>query len=515
MIQYTILKNFNPLMKRFQLFILLIITATNLTGQENLVYYKGSTFASFSSGENTPFWLVNHNWGTSSLKSDNFYIRASVFQDNRLNKDWSYKIGLDIIGGNNNNYGNIWLQQLFLKLNWKSWRLDIGSQEDYTSLLDSNLSSGEFIKSNHARPTPEIRLSIPEFILLPYTKGNMYIKGEFSMGYQLDSKWQEKTAKKELKNYVTETLTHNKSIYFRFGNLLTKNKMQFTFGLSHATYWGGKLHKYRQIDGKWQYIEQKQPKGLDDFLRVMVAKEGSSSSSDADKAYVAGSQWGAYMFKYDYKIKNDVVLSLYINHFFDDGSGLAFENYRDNLLGIQYKTNKKSILSGAVFEYIYTKNQTGPIHHNLAMDDEHKHLKHKGNGNDNYYNNADYSQGPSHFGKSMGTPLFLSPEYNKDGYVNFKSNRIIALHLAFEGYFSSLFYRVLLTTGQSWGRYYLPFTHVKDGFASQIELTYSPSKIIEDFDIKLSLGYDNGEFFGGNTFGGSLTLIKNGFLYKK
>jgi hypothetical protein len=392
-------------------------------------------------------------------------------------------------------------------VNWKIWRVDIGSREEYTSALNARLSSGDFIRSNNARPIPEFKLSVPEFLLIPYTKGNMYLKGHFAVGYYLDSRWKEETARPKNQNYTTDILSHHKSIYFRFGDIVHKNKMQFTLGLDHVTQWGGKLYRYGTNEGA--YLITDQPQGISDFLRVFIAKEGSSSSSKADNAYVAGSQWGAYLLKFDYKWSDKDLWSIYTNHFFDDGSGMSIENYRDGLFGLEYEHKSKSWLSGAVFEYVYTKQQTGPIHHNIAMDDEHRNeLIHKGNGNDNYYNNVDYVQGPSHFGQTLGTPLFLSPIYNRDGSLNFKSNRIVAFHLGLEGYFHpELQYRLLLTTGQSLGRYYIPFKTVKKGFASQLELTYSPARL-EGLDIKLSAAYDQGDFFGGDTFGGSITFSK-------
>jgi hypothetical protein len=288
--------------------------------------------------------------------------------------------------------------------------------------------------------------------------------------------------------------------------------MQLTLEMDHVSQWGGKLFRYQS--GK--YIVIHQPEGIDDFFRVAIAKEGSSSATTSDQLYVAGSQWGAYLFKWDYKLTDKRQLSVYTNHFFDDGSGMVFENYRDGLFGLEYKTKDKSGLSGVVFEYIYTKQQTGPIHHNLLMDDDHRaKLMRKGNGNDNYYNNGDYVQGPSCFGHTMGSPLLLSPMYNTDGSLNFKSNRIIAFHLGLEGYIHpALQYRLLLTTGQSWGRYYAPFKAIKEGFASHLELIYTPS-CLDGFDIKLSAGYDKGEFFGGDTFGGSITLSKKGIIYAK
>lgn len=476
--------------------------------------YRVETSGSVATGNNTPFWQVNQQWGVTPLDANSLYVRGSVFHEQNLHNDWSMEAGIDIVGASASVYGNPWLQQLYGRLNWKIWRLDAGLREDYTSSLNARLSSGDFVKSNNARPLPEIKISIPEYLSIPYTKGNMYLKGDFAAGYYLDSRWKENTARPQNQDYTKGILSHHKSLYFRFGDIAGNNRMQFTFGTDHATQWGGKLYQCRDKNG--QYTETNQPQGIGDFFRVAIAKEGSSEASSADNAYVSGSQWGAYLFRFDYRLRNNNRISIYTDHFFDDGSGMVFENYRDGLFGIEYKTANKSLLSGAVFEYVYTKQQTGPIHHNIGMDDEHRdRLIKKGNGNDNYYNNTDYVHGPSSFGQSSGSPLLLSPVYNNDGSLNFKSSRIIAFHLGAEGYLHpGLQYRLLLTGGQSWGRYYVPFKSVKKGFASLLELTYTPARI-EGFDIKLSAAYDKGEFFEGNTFGCSVTLCKRGVIYEK
>lgn len=475
--------------------------------------YGIETSGSLASGVNTPFWMVNRQWGIIPLDANNLYVRGSVFHEQILRNGWSFEAGIDIVGASVP--GTPRLQQLYGRINRKIWRLDIGLREDYTSSLNPLLSSGDFVKSNNARPVPEIKLSIPEYLLIPYTKGNMYLKGDFAAGYYPDSRWKENIARPHNQNYTKNILSHHKSIYFRFGNIAGKNRMQFTVGTDHVTQWGGDLYTYGEVDGQGQYVTVNQPHGIDDFFRVAIAKEGSSGSSGADSAYVAGSQWGAYLFRFDYQLTNKDLLSIYTNHFFDDGSGMVFENYRDGLFGIEYRKKEKSRLSGVVFEYIYTKQQTGPIHHNIGMDDEHRDkLQKKGNGNDNYYNNTDYIEGPSCFGQTLGTPLFLSPMYNRDGSLNFKSSRIIAFHLGMEGYLHpALQYRLLLTTGQSWGRYYVPFKSVKKGFASQLELIYTPVRH-KGFDVKLSTAYDKGEFFGGDTFGVSITLCKRGIIYE-
>ncbi|GHT26580.1 hypothetical protein FACS189432_01270 [Bacteroidia bacterium] len=455
--------------------------------------------------------MVNHRWGMTALDAGNWYVRGGVFHEQTLNRNWSWDAGIDLAGSSDAPYGKAWLQQLYGRLNWKIWRLDIGSREDYVSFLHPDLSSGDFIRSNNARPRPQLRISLPEFLLIPHTKGILSIKGDFSVGKYTDGQWQEDRAVANNKSYSKDALSHEKSVYFKFGDIETRHKMQFTFGLNQSAQWGGVLYRA----GRNEYTIEKQPRGIDDLFRVLIAKEGSGSASVADKEYVAGSQKGAYTLKYDYQLTNENQVSAYIHHYFDDGSGLAWENYPDNMIGLEFRSREKHLLSGAVFEYIYTKQQTGPIHFNTAMDDEHRDkLIHKGNGNDSYYNHGDYPQGHSYFGKSMGTPLFLSPEYNTDGSMNFTGNRIIAFHAGIEGYLQPVFqYRLLLTSGQNWGRYYLPYKEVKKGVASQLELIYTCPKIA--LDIRLSVAYNRGAFFGGDDFGAGITLLKRGVIYNK
>lgn len=489
-------------------FICLLSIITHIQAQDKSTSYRSEIFGSVATGDHTPFWMLYHNWGMVPLDAGNFYVKGGVFHKQQINNDWNFNIGLDIAASSPHSFGTVWIQQAFGELNWKSLRLNIGAKEDYRSLLDEHLSSGDFSLSNNARPIPEIKASIPDFLLIPYTKGNMYIKGDISVGKYMDGNWQEDTALPHTQSYTKNVLSHHKSIYFRFGNIEKNNHLQFTVGLDHQAQWGGDLYHY--VDGK--YTIQNQPKGFSDFLRVMVAKEGSSSSSWSDSAFVAGSHAGSYLLKFDYKLKNKDVLSLYMQHFFEDGSGMSFENYKDMLLGFQYKSSEKKLLSNALIEYIYTKNQTGPIHFNIMMGDEHADIRNKGNGNDDYYNNVDYVQGRSYYGRTLGTPLLLSPEYNDDGRLNFKSNRVISFHVGLEGYLPCNFrYRLLATTGQTWGRYYVPYTSVRDGFASNLDLMYSYPRI-NGLDLKLSLGFNTGDFFDGDTFGAGITITKRGII---
>jgi hypothetical protein len=497
-------------MKR--LFILLIICRLCIPAYgQNTSAYRAESFASTASGAHTPFWTVNHTWGVTALEANNFHLRGALFHEQTLNKDWAFDAGIDIVAGNHSSYGAAWLQQLYIRLKWKALRLDIGSAEDYLSFLNPQLSSGDFIHSNNARPIPQIRGSLPDFILIPHTQGNMYVKADFSIGRYMDGDWQSERAHATAHNYTRNVLSHSKSLYFRWGNTEKGNRQQFIFGLAHKAKWGGILVQEHASQPS-VLVSFHQPADLDAFLRMVIAKEGTSQSSLTDQAFVSGSHWGAYLFKYEYQLKNKQSIHAYIQHLFEDGTGMVFQNNPDNLYGLEWRSPRKTWLSGVIFEFIYTKRQTGPIH----LGDILGHDQNLGNiikgGNDNYYNNVDYVQGPSNFGKSEGTPLFLSPEYNTDGAVNFKGSRIQAFHWGVDGYLCpALQYRLLLTVGKNWGRYYLPFTYVHKGLASHVEFLYTFPKD-ETWQLRFQTGYDNGDSFGGKTLGAGITLIKRGIL---
>ena len=498
------------LISALSLFAVLFLTH-NVSAQNHSVSYKSEIFSSFSTGENTPFWMLYHNYGMVPLDANNFYLRGDIYYGHKINQDWSVKGGVSLAGSTPHSYGTIWLQQAFAEINWKSLRLDVGAKEDYTSLLDPNLSSGDFDYSNNSRPRPQIRASMPNFEPIPFLGGNIYVKGDIGVGFHTDGDWMEDEAKPYNQQYLKNVKSHNKSIYFRLGNIEKKNKLQLTVGFIHQALWGADMYRYDKKQGRYEM--QRQDNGLDGLLRIMLLKEGSGSASEGDQVYFSGSSVGSYHLRYDYKVNDSYQLSAYMQHFFEDGSGVGFVNYKDNLLGVQYKSTKKQLLSNVLFEYVYTKHQSGPIHFNEGMSGGYKErFKSKGTGNDNYYNNYDYIQGPSYYGRTIGTPLFLSPEYNKDGYLNFKSNRIIALHLGAEGYVNSnLAYRVLATTGQTWGRYYAPFLEVRDGFATNLDLIYNNSRL-KGMDFKLSVGYNKGEFFSEDAFGAGITITKRGII---
>jgi hypothetical protein len=469
--------------------------------------YKAEAFGSVSTGTNAPFWTTSHTWGMVPLSANSTYLRGEISHRQQLSSDLQWNIGLDLAASTKHAFNTIWLQQIYMESVWKKWNLRIGPKESYRSFLDESLSSGDFILSNNARPIPEINLSLNDFVVVPLTKNKLYFRGDIAFGKMMDGNYVENIAKPAKKNYYRDITSHHKSLYFRFGNFETNDNLRLTFGLQHFAYFDG----HGIIDG----VENKSRNSFSETLRtIFIAKEGGPDGPGEYK-YKTGSHIGAYTVKLDYRLKSKDMLGIYWHHFIEDGSSAGPQSIRDMLAGVEYKSSRRQLITGAVFEYIYTKDQSGPVHFNYGMDSNHQNLVSKGNGMDDYYNNVQYIQGPSYYGRSFGTPLFLSPEYNTDGTVNFKSNRIIAYHAAIEGDLSrTISYRLRATYGNTWGRYKVPYLDVKKGIASSIDFTYHSPKA-KGLDFRLAVAFNNGSFFGDNTLGTSISIIKRGFISKK
>ena len=73
---------------------------------------------------------------------------------------------------------------------------------------------------------------------------------------------------------------------------------------------------------------------------------------------------------------------------------------------------------------------SGPLH---FIEFDHDKYPGYGGGADNYYNNGEYTTGASYFNRSLGSPFLISPEYNKNGLLGFRHNRVRAWHLGISG----------------------------------------------------------------------------------
>ena len=140
------------------------------------LHYRTEGAVSFSSGENTPFWLLNNKQGLSSIEKNNGYLRAGIFRDIDKDQKFSYGFGADLAVAYNFTSSFI-IQQLYADIKYRCLGLSVGSKERVGEFNNPKLSSGNMLYSGNARPVPQIRAGIPDYTIVPWTNDWLAVKG--------------------------------------------------------------------------------------------------------------------------------------------------------------------------------------------------------------------------------------------------------------------------------------------------------------------------------------------------
>jgi hypothetical protein len=438
--------------------------------------------------------MVSNRYGVVPLEAGNGYLKAVVFHESAFANGFRWNVGVDLVAAAPR-YRQVFVQQVYAGIDYKALRLSVGSRERHASLWDERLSSGDMVLSANARPIPEVNLSIPEYTLVPLTKGWLQLKGDFAVGRSFDRAYLERFAN-EKQTYINHVLWHHKSLYFRVKDTRAGAPLSFELGVQHWAQWGGTSTNEKLGT---------QPHAVKDFIRVVFGREGGADASAMDIMNVLGNHYGSYDFKLTFS-QNDWALQAYHQRYFDDKSGMIFNNGRDGLWGVQLELPRFRWVRKAVVEYVDTRNQTGPFHFILFDHEEHPG---RGGGSDDYYNNGEYVTGVSYFNRGIGSPLVPSPEYNTDGTLGFINNRIRDWHLGIDGSLSpQVTYRALLTLMNSWGRAYHPFLNRKDGVSGLLEIGYCHPRL-SGWSFACSIAADKGGLFGKG-IGIGLTVSRQG-----
>jgi hypothetical protein len=438
-----------------------------------------------ATGENTPFWLVSNRYGVVPLTANNGYLRGAVQHSLTVGANASLTGGIDVVASTTR-YRNVFIQQLFAELSYGRFLLSVGSRERYTSLWDSELSSGDLVTSSNARPIPGICLSVPQFTVVPFTNSWLQFKGDFGVGRSFDEGYLNNFYK-GAPYYIVNSLWHNKSLHLRVFDVANGFPLLAVVGLRHHVQWGG-VSNSPEVGV--------QPHSLRDFVRVMLGQGGAEDASISDQINVLGNHYGSYDFKLGW-VSSAWSLYLYRQHYYEDESGLEFLNNPDGLYGVQVNLPRCSYLGKIVIEYVHTLNQSGPVH---FLDYDHTVYGGYGNGADDYYNNWDYGEGVSYFNRGTGTPLVRSPEYDRQKrQPGFNNNRIVAYHAGVSGCISSrLAYRLLATTMETYGTPARPLLSVEKDISFALRLSYCHPRL-KGWQFNCELAHDKGAVFGNST----------------
>lgn len=481
--------------------------------------YKIEAQASVSNGK-TPLWLNANRYGLSSLEERNGYVRAAL--ERPLGHDslrrWGIGYGIDVAGAYHYT-SHVVVQQAYAQVRWLHGVLSVGSKQWPMELKNNRLSSGSQTLGINARPVPQVRLALPDYWVLPFGHDWIRLKGHIAYGKLTDDNWQRDFTNQQSK-YSEGTLYHSKAGYLMIGNPDRFFPLSLELGLESATLFGG--NSYMMRDGKFAPV--KNSESLKSFFKAFIP--GGSDAPEAGTVYQneEGDVLGSWVARVNYDA--DLwSLHLYADKFFEDHSSMLQADYdgygegdewnvkkkrrffvydfKDWLLGAEVNMKYGTWLRDLVFEYIYTKYQSGPIYHDHTQG-RVDHIS----GQDNYYNHYIFS-GWQHWGQVMGNPLYRSPIYNTDGQIRVEDNRFMAFHLGLQGRPAERFgYRVLATYQEGFGTYDAPYSKKHHNVSFMVEGAYD---LPHGWKVTGAYGMDFGHILGHNV-GGQITISKSGIF---
>ena len=456
---------------------------------------------------NSPsFWILNKQYGMVPYKENpGFYrLKLNHAPDEQKRFDWGVGIDASLAqynipapeGSNKDfdihDYGL--LQQIYAEARYRSLDLMVGMKQMPGWISDPELASGNLLYGNNSKPIPQVRAGIFDYTGFWGCENWLAIKGYLAYGFFTDNNWIKgwvnpepvnENGQKIPSHYALNTLYNSKGFMWRIGNP-DRHRLDFEWGLDIATQFGGDLYKNGEL-----YL--KMPRGLKSWIHAIFPMGADSSAPTEDQVNFEGNSLGTWNMALNWRPNADINLKLYYQHFFEDHSMLTFDyTWKDGLWGIQTTLPPNPIASDIVCEFIYTKDQSGAVYwdHDSEIPTQVSAL-------DNYYNHGFYN-GWQNYGMTIGNPLLLSPIYNDDHQLVFKSNRIIAYHLGMRGKpIKQVDYRLLTTWQRSWGTYLNPFPEVKKQFSMLLEVGYTLN-FFPFMTFNLGYGFDKGSLIGNN-----------------
>lgn len=456
---------------------------------------KIETMGAFTNGDNAPFWLNNNKYGLGWYNKNNQYLRTGIFSNKKIiNDNISLRLGGDFVIANQFE-SDFFIQQLYLDLAYKKVNLSIGQKERPILFRNNDLTSGSLTISNNARPIPEVEFATSDFILLPYTKNTLSFTGGLSYGILTDDNYKKKIRSGD---YVQNVLFHYKHLYIKFEK--PESSWNIIAGVESATQWGGDNYK--------NHIKiYSNPHSVSDAFRVLTMQSGGSNSQEGEQVNKLGETFGSYHLIFNKKNNNGSYWKIYYEHIIDDRSGMEMNNFPDDTWGGEYNFERKQLLSTILFEFIYTKDQSGPV----TLDDNGNRIYNSTA--DDYYNSSFYIAN-QYYGFAFGTPLLTSPLYLKGENLQFINNRIIAYHIGLKGYFHrNLAYKALFTHSRGYGTPLVKFEKPKNEIMSSFELLYSHPKL-NSWNFTSAIAYDNSNILLGKNIGIQFKISKEFKLSK-
>lgn len=339
--------------------------------------------------------------------------------------------GLSLAGYGAPGDWNGMVDRMYFGLGWKKLHLDIGMRDREYDFAGLSLTGGDVAYSGNARNLPGYNLHT-DYIWLPFRKKVVAFKANFADYGMWD------------RRFVEHTLVHNESLFIKVRPF---RRLDISLGLEMWSQWAGYSPQYGE-----------QPDGFTDYLRVLVGASGGDDALKGDQDNVLGNHLGRELIRLDWHADRFTVTFQH-DIPFEDKSGMRFQNFPDgvNTLALSFKDEDRWV-SDVLYEFVYTRDQSGPLHDRPATEDEMEANGGVGytilGGEDNYFNNGVYRSGWTYHGMTVGLPLAYPMYEGDDGIVmGVASNSLVAHHFGIRGRAAhKIPYRFLFTWSRHYGR---------------------------------------------------------------
>jgi hypothetical protein len=426
-------------MKKYPLLVLFISSLSAALAQDTNWTAQLSASGIYTSNDVNPFWFTTNT-------NAQFGDQTSFSLLGEVTGSYPFTEKASLIAGAAFYYRNEVpdeFQRRDLYLQYKNpWlKVTLGAKKDTIRAQGLSATNKDILRSGNSRPLGGLLLEAPS----PLKLSKIFSVDWAIAHYQLNDD-----------RYVDDVRLH----YKRLG-LVTKlnpnNKI--TAQISHYAQWAGNSPDLGKL-----------PSDFKAFTNVFFAKGASDIPTEADNAL--GSHLGSYLLDYERETAIGT-FSIYHEHPFEDGSGSGWANIPDGIWGIHFQAKERLFLSGVLYEYVHTKNQSYNSY----------------SGADNYFNNGVYRSGWSYEKQLIGMPFFIyDPSLVIDmGTQPIISNRIQLHHVGLTGWWHSLEWTIKTSYVMHSGTYNRPFTPRKELWYNYLSVAYSTP---EYGKIKVMLGLD-------------------------
>lgn len=501
--------------------LLIAILALPLQAQDSeweKITYEVQTDVVASKGKHAPFWLVNNRHGLSSLANNSANLSAALSRDFDEKKGFTWAYGMELAGAWYYT-APIYVQQLYADVKYNCWELSIGSKERCSEGKHRTLSGGGLTFAPNARPIPQVRFGINEYTTVPWWfDGWVHVKGHFSYGRHTDDNFQRSHMSNAIKGsrYVENVLFHEKTAFLKVGNP-TRSPLSAEIGLEMYSQFGGRVWEKRP---EGDIILYDLPHSYKEYIKAFIPMAGGSDAPDMEQENVNGNILGSWHLALNYNAEEWGVKAYY-EHYYEDHSGLIGFDYhynrngekvwvtylpwRDGLYGLEITTPKNRIVNTIVYEYLTSRDQSGPILQNPAGD-----MMGQAGGKDWYYTHS-YYQSWQHWGMGICNPHTLSPLYNEQANLTMPYQRIRSHHIGVDGKPTGMLdYRMMISWTKHWGSFADPLPTPMTQTCMMGELSYTPSKW-KGWKVTGALAFDYSQLIGDN-LGIMISVCKSGLL---